>query len=40
MVAIPGRADPQNNTIVTPSRTKLNWGDIEHKLKESLKFEY
>ena len=40
IATIPGCAEAQNNTIVTPSCAEPNWADIERKLKESLKFEY
>ena len=36
----PGCAEVQNNTTRTASCAKLNWANIERKLKESLKFEY
>ena len=39
-VATPGRAEAQDNTTATPSCAEPNWADIEHELKESLKFEY
>ena len=39
-VAIIGYAKAQNNITATPNCAKPNWVDIEHKLKELLKFEY